>query len=373
VVAHPAGGFVVAFNFGIQEEPLGDPLRPSDTDVYVMRLDAGGQKIGEAVRVNQDTAGFQRLTGIGVSASGIVVGWTSRPAPGTPDDLRVRLLTLGLAPASAEIHVADAPPFGITGSTLAVGPDGRFVLVWEEVENESFLRLRMRAFAPEGTPIGDEQAVAPTEARRQGSLQTVVTREGVVWVSWIEGAPDTDNEILARSFDLNGQPLSGAQEIATVAGAAPFLTAGVGGALLAWREGPEGSLVRGQVLGPAGQAGPPPAEHALESPELPGFRVWVRITPSGGTSLWGTRAEPCLAEALCVAGALRDRAEVIVRVVGPKPNGFLWPTIVKLSTSQAEVWLEQIASGDVQYYLLPGASPGSELLPGMFDRDGFRP
>jgi hypothetical protein len=83
--------------------------------------------------------------------------------------------------------------------------------------------------------------------------------------------------------------------------------------------------------------------------------------------------EPCLAEALCVAGALHDRAEVIVRVVGPKPNGFLWPTIVKLSTSQAEVWLEQTASGDIQFYVLPAVSPGGESLPGLFDRDGFEP
>ena len=65
--------------------------------------------------------------------------------------------------------------------------------------------------------------------------------------------------------------------------------------------------------------------------------------------------------------------EVIVRVVGPKPNGFLWPTIVKLSTSQVEVWIEQFATGEVQYYLLPGATPGSEMLPGLFDRDGFAP
>jgi len=99
----------------------------------------------------------------------------------------------------------------------------------------------------------------------------------------------------------------------------------------------------------------------------------VRITSPAGLSRWGTRTEPCLAEALCVAGAVADRAEVIVRVVGPKPNGFLWPILSRLTTSQAEVWLEQKASGDVQYYLLPAASPGSEVLPGLFDQDGFRP
>jgi hypothetical protein len=62
-----------------------------------------------------------------------------------------------------------------------------------------------------------------------------------------------------------------------------------------------------------------------------------------------------------------------VRVVGPKPNGFLWPTLVKFTTSTVEVWIEQVSSGDVQYYRLPGATPGSSDLPGLFDRRGFRP
>jgi ELWxxDGT repeat protein len=117
---------------------------------------------------------------------------------------------------------------------------------------------------------------------------------------------------------------------------------------------------------------PPPSTEWLESPRLPGFRAQVRITAGGPSSLG--RAEPaCIAETLCVSGAVPGRSEVFVRVVGPKPNGFLWPTLVKFSTSTVEVWIEQRASQEVRYYLLEGATPGVDTLPGLFDRMGFLP
>ncbi len=119
---------------------------------------------------------------------------------------------------------------------------------------------------------------------------------------------------------------------------------------------------------------PPPAGAApLTSDEVPGFRVWVRITTGGVEPILGTRFEPCIPETLCVSGRLPDRAEVFVRIVGPKPNGRLWPTLVKFTTSTAEIWIEQIRTGEIRYYRLEGARPGFDELPGLFDREGFAP
>lgn len=111
-----------------------------------------------------------------------------------------------------------------------------------------------------------------------------------------------------------------------------------------------------------------PAGAFLTSPEVPGFRFKVRIGDREGA-----KQNDCLAETLCVSGAVPTRTEVLVRVVGPKPNGFLWPTVVKLNTTQTEVWIQKISTGDTKYYLLPGAGPTSSDLPGFFDRNGFLP
>src|SRR5215213_9075612 len=107
VVALPGGGYMVAFAVGIQEDPTGDPLRPTDTDVYVMRLDATGLIIAGPVRVNEETAGFQTLTGFGLSGSSVVVGWTSWLADGEPREVRARVLGLDLTPVTGEIQVND--------------------------------------------------------------------------------------------------------------------------------------------------------------------------------------------------------------------------------------------------------------------------
>ena len=123
----------------------------------------------------------------------------------------------------------------------------------------------------------------------------------------------------------------------------------------------------------AAGAPPPPAGPWIEDPIFPGFRVKVRITNQADSSLAGVREPACLPETICVSGALPGRSEVFVRIVGPKPNGYLWPTLVKLSTSTVEVWIERTSDGLLRYYELPGARPGFDELPGLFDRYGFPP
>jgi ELWxxDGT repeat protein len=110
----------------------------------------------------------------------------------------------------------------------------------------------------------------------------------------------------------------------------------------------------------------------LSSPSLPGFSFKVRIT-AGSSSIAGAQVPACIPETLCVSGAVPGRSEVFLRVIGPRPNGRMWPTLVKFSTSTVEVWVRQDSSGEVRYYLLEGARPGFDELPGLFDRVGFAP
>ena len=116
----------------------------------------------------------------------------------------------------------------------------------------------------------------------------------------------------------------------------------------------------------------PPAGPWLSSRTLPGFEVKVRINNPNGT-VSGVPEPDCIQETLCVSGAVRGRSEVFVRVVGPRPNGRLWPTLVKFTTSAVEIWIRQISTDTVRYYQLEGARPGFDELPGLFDREGFVP
>lgn len=117
---------------------------------------------------------------------------------------------------------------------------------------------------------------------------------------------------------------------------------------------------------------PPPAGDWLQSPAVPGFRFKVRITAAGEQQSVRLESD-CIPETACVSGALPGRSELFVRVIGPRPNGKLWPVLVRFTTSRVEVWIEQLSSNDLQYYVLDEASPASSELTGLFDRDGFDP
>ena len=117
----------------------------------------------------------------------------------------------------------------------------------------------------------------------------------------------------------------------------------------------------------------PPSEDWLTAPLLGDFQVQVRISTDGEVQPSRQESADCDPETVCVSGAVPGRVEVLVRVPGPKPNGCFWPTVTKLSTSTVEVWVQRISTGQTNYYLLDGSSPGSSDLPGFFDRTGFCP
>lgn len=387
-VALTGGGFVVAFESGTQDDPTADPLRPTRSDIYVMKLDATGKQLGAAVRVNQETTGFQHLTGVGATGSHVVVSWDSIPGGPETSAVRARFLDGNLVPAGPEVHVAESggSPFGTGASRLAVGADGGALLAWQGVEagaggGPASAGVRMRAFGPSGSPIGAEHAADPGTPGDHGFADMGLTTEGTVWVSWstlgaIAPSGDVYETILSlRPFDLAGRPMAGAEDVGlTTVDAGPFLTGGRGGALVAWRPSPSSTLLEGFVVGTAGgQSGPPSAPFAIDSPALPAFRAWVRFSPADTAPFWGTPVDTCLAQALCAAGVITTRAELIARVIGPRPNGFLWPQIVHFTTDPTEVWLQEKTTGATRYYLLPEGSPGTDTLTGLFDRHGFMP
>lgn len=107
-------------------------------------------------------------------------------------------------------------------------------------------------------------------------------------------------------------------------------------------------------------------------PNYPDFCFRVEIGDPGST-IPGTREADCLDETVCVSGALPGRSEAFLRLIGPRPNGFLWPTIVRFTPSRLVVDFHQKSSGQTNQYILPAVPPGTDELPGLQDRTGFLP
>jgi hypothetical protein len=106
--------------------------------------------------------------------------------------------------------------------------------------------------------------------------------------------------------------------------------------------------------------------------DLPDFRFQVRIFPVGGAPIVGKKVSQCAPETLCVSGAVAGRPEVYLRVVGPRPNGYFWPTIVRFTPSRVEVEIQQISTGEVKRYTLEAVPSNTDDLPGLQDRTGFQ-
>ncbi len=110
----------------------------------------------------------------------------------------------------------------------------------------------------------------------------------------------------------------------------------------------------------------------LTSPAIPNFRFRVRIFNTA-TPISGAEESDCIPETLCVSGAVPGRSEVFLRVIGPRPNGYLWPTIVRFTPSEVQVDVQQISTGITKTYTLPAIPPDSDVLTGLQDRTGFLP
>lgn len=115
----------------------------------------------------------------------------------------------------------------------------------------------------------------------------------------------------------------------------------------------------------------PPAGAWITTAELPGYQFKARIT--AGSNVITPANEPCQEDTLCLSGALPGRSELYARIIGPRPNGFLWVNLVRFTTSQVEVWVQRTSDGELKYYKLPAILGDSSDLSGLVDKTAFQP
>jgi len=87
----------------------------------------------------------------------------------------------------------------------------------------------------------------------------------------------------------------------------------------------------------------------------------------------GTQVADCVPETLCVAGAIPTRSELFLRIIGPRPNGFLWAQVIRFTTSRLETWVQRTSGGPIRYYDLPSVPQDSAVLSGLVDKEAFQP
>ena len=117
---------------------------------------------------------------------------------------------------------------------------------------------------------------------------------------------------------------------------------------------------------------PPPGPWIFD-PQFPDFEFKLEILPPGNPPITASYEPACLPETVCVSGALPGRTEVEVRIIGPRPNGYLWVNLVRFTVSGFRVWIRQVSTGQINFYELPAVPPASDDLPGRVDKEAFLP
>lgn len=167
-------------------------------------------------------------------------------------------------------------------------------------------------------------------------------------------------------------PLRHWREARTLVSVAPSDAMSVGVTIWVNQVGKDEVFVDNVTL-EAGVARIPSATAWIESPELDGLRFQVQIASPSGTVRTATQVRDCIAETVCFGGALPNRVEVQIRIIGPRSNGYLWPVLTQLTPSEVRIWIEKTDTSERRYYRLGAALPGSDALSGYFDRRGFLP
>lgn len=116
-------------------------------------------------------------------------------------------------PAGTEIHVNAGPGGRCVDPSVAVFPDGGFVVVWTNGPESGPTAIHARLFTSAGNPASGELLLTPPTTGSQHADQVVADRNGTFLVAWTEkrgpifpGGSVLAADVYVRRFRRNGTP-----------------------------------------------------------------------------------------------------------------------------------------------------------------------
>ena len=236
VAMAPDGRFVVAW----QNAPAGDLM----TDVYVRRFNADGTPLGGDILVNTTTAGRQANPSVAIEPDGdFVVAWEQDPSPGdnrperNNNDVLARRFAADGTARGGEFRVHAATPGNQFGPDVAVNAAGTVAVVWHDGG-----RVVARRYDAAGGPLGDETEVAPSHnGSPVESAAVAINAAGETAVVWHGPGVGGWQAQLVR-YDAAGARQGAAERVGR-AGGSRYPSVGLrddGSVAVAWQQ-PEGT------------------------------------------------------------------------------------------------------------------------------------
>jgi hypothetical protein len=195
VDAAPDGRFVVAWSAAAG---TGGP------GVFVRRYDAGGNALGGEMKVST-TYGERACVAVADDGA-FVVAWEHETTPPQTDEIRARKFDAAGNAVGSELFVNTISGSRQHWPSVAIGPQGEFVVVWA-THHAGWPDVHGQRFDSAANALGGEFRVNTTTSGPQYFPSVAADADGSFVVAWGgEGPGDNWFGIFAQRFDPSGTP-----------------------------------------------------------------------------------------------------------------------------------------------------------------------
>jgi hypothetical protein len=201
IAVSPAGLIAVAW----QDDRDGN----SYYDIYVRRFDAAGTPTTREILVNSDSSGHQRRPDVAINDSGdfVVVWEDDRDGNGYYEILGRTFDSLG-SPLSGDVTVNPVSVGQQVRPSVGIDSAGNWIAVWEDDrDGNGYYEILARRFDRMGVALGGEARVNQVSDGQQTGVEIAVAPDGRAVVVW-EDDQDGNGyyQIVARRLDAGGVP-----------------------------------------------------------------------------------------------------------------------------------------------------------------------
>jgi hypothetical protein len=237
----------------------------SSVGVFGQRYGSDGLPAGPEFRVNSYTSDYQGLPSVAVAPDGrFVVAWMSYGQDGSSYGVFGQRYDSDGLPAGPEFRVNSYTTSGQRYPSVAAAADGRFVVTWESSgQDGSGWGVFGQRYDSDGLPAGTEFRVSSQTAHAQYYPAVAAAADGRFVVTWESYGPVADSGVFGQRYDSDGLPAGPEFRINSATTGGPWkpsvAVSADGRFVVTWMSGGDGSDsgVSGQRYGSDGLvAGP---------------------------------------------------------------------------------------------------------------------
>ncbi|MDQ8758132.1 calcium-binding protein, partial [Sphingosinicella sp. LHD-64] len=177
----------------------------SDSDLYVQRFDAQGQKLGGEQLMAGPTSVLQASV-VGLGSGDFVVAWSETAfEPGVQTRIQARTFDASGTPKGDAFTLASGTE---QQPHLAARGDDEFVVVWTDNGSSGVSNIKARVFSDDGTAMTGEIVVTSNGSINSYDPDVVVQADGDFVVTWTGPNAGSFTAANGQVFDGGGNPKS---------------------------------------------------------------------------------------------------------------------------------------------------------------------